>query len=205
MFVRTTYATGDPAKLDGAVRALTTEGREQLFGQPGFRGAGLFVDREVGKLMTGTWWDDEDALRASAERMGEVRARMLAGFAATVTVDVWEAAVATRPEAAGGGARFRMTRMDVAPSDADALVDAYENGALPRLRAMNGFLGGSLLLDRAGGRATVGAIYADQDSLAASRGHSAAVRGEATSRTRATVRSVEEFEVVMVESRPPSP
>ncbi|MGA5422857.1 hypothetical protein [Streptomyces lavendulocolor] len=204
MFVRTTYATGDPAALDGAVRALTTDGRAQLVAEPGFRGAGMFVDREVGKLMTGTWWDDEEALRASADRMSEVRARMLSGFAATTTVDTWEAAVATRPEAVGEDARFRLTRVEFAPADADALVDAYESGVLPALRAMHGFLGGSLLLDRAAGRGMVGAVYADRDSLAASRGPVAALRGAATSRARATVRSVEEFDVVLLEARPRS-
>lgn len=204
MFVRTSYATGDPAELDQAVRALTTEGRQQLAEEPGFRGAGLFVDREVGKLMTGTWWDDEEALRASADRMGELRARMLSGFAATMTVDNWEAAVASRPEAVGEAGRFRLTRLEFAPSDADTLVDAFENDVLPGLQAMNGFLGGSLLLDRPGGRGMVGAVYADQDSLAASRGPVAALRANATSKARTTVRSVEEFEVAMLETRPPA-
>ncbi|MEV3991946.1 antibiotic biosynthesis monooxygenase [Streptomyces sp. NPDC049837] len=204
MFVRTTYATGDPAKLDQAVRALTTDGREQLVKEPGFRGAGLFVDREVGKLLTGTWWEDEEALRASADRMGELRARVLAEFAATMTVDNWEAAVVSRPESVGEGARFRLTRFEFAPSDADLLVDAFENDVLPRLQGMKGFLGGSLLLDRPGGRGMVGAIYADRDSLAASRGPVAALRGQAATKARSTVRSVEEFDVVMVEARPPS-
>lgn len=204
MFVRTTYATGDPAKLDQAVRALTTDGREQLVKEPGFRGAGVFVDREVGKLLTGTWWEDEEALRASADRMGELRARMLSEFAATMTVDNWEAAVAARPESVGEDACFRLTRLQFAPSDAGLLVDAFENDVLPRLQAVRGFLGGSLLLDRPGGRATVGAVYADRESLTASRGPVAAVRGEASRKGRSTVQSVEEFQVVMLETRPPS-
>ncbi|MFF9869778.1 hypothetical protein ACF1G0_31015 [Streptomyces sp. NPDC013953] len=204
MFVRTTYATGDPATLDQAVQALTTEGRERLEEEAGFRGAGLFVDRELGKLMTGTWWADEEALRAGAERMAELRSRMLAPFATTVTVDNWEAAVASRPESAGEGACFRLVRMEFAPSDADLLVDAFRNGALPRLQAMQGFLGGSLLIDRAGGRGAVGALYADRDSLAASRAPVAALRGDATSKARATVRSLEEFEVAMLVVRRPS-
>ncbi|ORT59788.1 antibiotic biosynthesis monooxygenase [Streptomyces sp. CB03238] len=204
MFVRTTYATGDPAKLDQAVQALTGEGREQLAKEPGYRGAGLFVDREVGKLLTGTWWEDEEALRASADRMGELRARVLSGFAATMTVDNWEAAVVSRPESVGEGARFRLTRLEFAPTDADALIDTFENGVLPKLQTMRGFLGGTLFLDRAAGRGTVGAIYADRDSLAASRGPVAALRGEAASKARTTVRSVEEFEVVMIDVRPPS-
>ncbi|MFC8916762.1 hypothetical protein ACGF5F_04695 [Streptomyces sp. NPDC047821] len=204
MFVRTTYATGDPAKLDPAVRALTTDGKQQLFQEPGFRGAGLFVDREVGKLMTGTWWQDEEALRASADRMGELRARMLTDFASTVTVDTWEAAVASRPASVGEGARFRLVRLSFAPAEADTLAGTFENDVLPRLRDMRGFLGGSLLVDRTGGRGVVGALYADRDSLAASRGPVAALRGQATAKARATVQSVEEFEVVMVEAVAPS-
>ncbi|MFF8847154.1 antibiotic biosynthesis monooxygenase [Streptomyces sp. NPDC015127] len=204
MFVRTTYATGDPAKLDQAVQALTTEGRQRLVEEPGFRGAGLFVDRELGKLLTGTWWEDEEAMRASADRMGQVRARALSSFAATVTVDTWEAAVAARPESADEDARFRLTRLDFAPSDADSLIDAFENGVLPKLRTVPGFLGGSLLIDRAAGRAAVGAVYADRDSLAASRGPVAALRGEATSQAQATVQAVEEFQVAMLLGRPPS-
>ncbi|QGV79167.1 hypothetical protein [Streptomyces ficellus] len=205
MFVRTTYATGDPAKLDGAVRALTTEGREQLAAEPGYRGAGLFMDRETGKLMTGTWWEDEEALRGSADRMSEVRARMLSGFAATVTVDNWEAVVGARPEGPPGeDARFRLTRLEFAPADAGLLVDAFQNDALPRLRGLPGYLGGSLLIDRSGGRAMAGAIHADGDALAASRGPAAEVRGAATGKARATVRALEEFRVAMLETRPPS-
>ncbi|MEU0271479.1 antibiotic biosynthesis monooxygenase [Streptomyces sp. NPDC006307] len=204
MFVRTTYATGDPAKLDEAVRKMTTEGTQALEREPGFRGAGLFVDREVGKLLTGTWWEDEEALRASAERMGELRTRMLSPFATTLTVDNWEAAVATRPESVGEGARFRMVRMRFDPSRADDLIDAFENGALPKLREMPGFQGGALLIDRAAGEGQVGAIYADRESFVASRGPVAVLRGQAASKTGATVRSVEEFEAVMVVSRPPS-
>jgi hypothetical protein len=164
----------------------------------------LFVDRELGKLVTGTWWEDEAALRASADRMGKVRSQVLSSFATTVTVDNWEAPIAVRAESVPEGARFRLVRLDFAPSDADSLVDAFENGVLPRLRALPGFLAASLLVDRAAGRGTVGTIYADRDSLAASRSPVAVMRGEATSKARATVRSLEEFEVVMVESRPPS-
>ncbi|MFP1628948.1 hypothetical protein ACLB9X_28095 [Streptomyces sp. 5K101] len=204
MFVRTTYATGDPAALDGAVQALTTEGRQRLVAEPGFRGAGMFVDRALGKLLTGTWWEDEAALRASADRMAQVRAEVLASFATTVTVDNWKAAVAARAESVPEGARFRLTRLDFAPPDADSLADAFENDVLPRLRNLSGFLGGSLLIDRAAGRGAVGTVYADQDSIAASRGPVAAMRGEATRKARASLVSLEEFEVVMVESPPPS-
>jgi len=63
MFVRTLCATGDPAELDGAIEALSTEGRRLLSEQPGFRGFGLVVDRELGKLATATWWEARSPVR----------------------------------------------------------------------------------------------------------------------------------------------
>ena len=54
MYIRTMYVTGDPARIDEAVDGLTTEGQKMLSTQQGFRGLGLFVDREVGKLLIGT-------------------------------------------------------------------------------------------------------------------------------------------------------
>lgn len=67
MFVRTVYATGDPARIDMAIRALNSQGRELLEDRPGYRGSGIFVDRTLGKLLAGSWWETEDARRNSDE------------------------------------------------------------------------------------------------------------------------------------------
>ncbi|WP_274564612.1 hypothetical protein [Streptomyces spiramyceticus] len=198
MYVRTIYATGDPAELDGAVEALSTEGRRLLSEQPGYRGMGLFVDRELGKLVAGTWWEDEKAEQASDDRLRERRAELLAPFARTVAVDTWEAAVARRPAALGSGAWFRLLRLEFEPSDADLLVDTFEKTGLPKLETIRGFEGASLLIDRAKGRATVGALWTDHNTLAASRAAVAGIRGEATAKARVITRSLEEFEVVFV-------
>lgn len=44
MYVRTIYATGDPAKLDGAIDGLSTDGRKLPAEQPGCRGMGCSLD-----------------------------------------------------------------------------------------------------------------------------------------------------------------
>ncbi|MFD7324422.1 hypothetical protein ACFV9D_25570 [Streptomyces sp. NPDC059875] len=202
--MRTLYVTGDPAKLDSVVDAIAGEGRAMVSEQPGFRGFGLFVDRELGKLLTGTWWEDEKSRQDSDEQLRERRAALLAPFAQTVTVDNWEAAVARPPRSLGPGAWFRLVRMEFDPADAGLLVDFFRDTALPRLDAMRGFEGGSLLIDRAKGQASVGAVWSDRDALAAARGGVAAIRGEATAKTRVTTRSIEEFEVVFAGVNPPS-
>ncbi|MGW0313981.1 antibiotic biosynthesis monooxygenase [Streptomyces flavidovirens] len=204
MYVRTTYATGDPAKLDDVTEAISTEGRRLLAEQPGYRGMGLFVDRELGKLLVGSWWEDEESRQASDERLRERRAELIAPFAGTVATDNWEAAVASPPEGLEPGAWFRLTRLEFEPRDADLLVETFRNTVLPRLRDLPGFAGTSLLIDRAKGRATVGAFYTDRQALAASRSAAAAVRAEATSQARVITRSIEEFEVVLAQVTRPS-
>ncbi|MEV8534532.1 hypothetical protein [Streptomyces sp. NPDC051211] len=197
MYVRTLYATGDPAELGGVAEAIGSEGRRMLSEQPGYRGMGLFVDRELGKLLVGSWWEDERSRQASDESLRERRAELLAPFAQTVTIDNWEAAVARRADDIGPGAWFRLVRMEVAPSDVDLLVETFRDTALPKLQSMPGLEGTSLLIDRATGRAAVGSIYTDHNAIAASRGAVAAVRGQATAKARVTTRSLEEFEVAV--------
>ncbi|GAA1174094.1 heme-degrading monooxygenase HmoA [Kitasatospora gansuensis] len=202
MYVRSIYVTGDPAKVDGVAEALRTEGRELLSAQPGFRGMGLFVDRELGKLLVGSWWDDEASREASYENLGKRRVELMAPFAQTATVDNWEAAVARRAETLGPGAGFRLVRMDVEPSDIDPLVDTFRDTLLPKIQKIPGLAGISLLVDRDRGRAAVGTLYTDRDALVASRGAVAAVRGEAAAKARVTTRSLEEFEVVLATAVP---
>ena len=93
MFVRTVYVTGDPARIDAAVRALNSEGRSLLEERPGYRGAGVFVDRELGKLLAVSWWGSEEARRNSDQVMRERRGSMLEPFAGTITVENYEVAV----------------------------------------------------------------------------------------------------------------
>ncbi|MBT2489209.1 hypothetical protein J7E96_11885 [Streptomyces sp. ISL-96] len=204
MYVRTTYATGDPAKLDSVADALSTEAPRLLSERPGYRGMGLFVDRELGKLLVGSWWEDEESRRTSDEALRERRAELIAPFAHSVATDNWEAAVVSRPEALEPGAWFRLVRLEFEPPDADLLVETFRDTALPKLRGIPGFAGGSLLIDRAKGRATVGAFYTDRNALAASRSAVAAVRAEATAKARVITRSIEEFEVVLTQVIRPS-
>ncbi|CAM5270897.1 hypothetical protein SAVIM40S_05404 [Streptomyces avidinii] len=147
MYVRSIYATGDPAELDGVAEALRTDGRALLSAQRGFRGMGLFADRELGKLLVGSWWEDEASRQASYENLSKRRAEMMAPFAQTVTVDNWEAAVARRAEELGPDAGFRLVHMDVEPADIDLLVDTFRDTSLPKVQKVPGLAGISLLID----------------------------------------------------------
>jgi len=197
LYTRTVYATGDPADLDQTLDALRSEAVGLLSAQPGYLGYGLFADRQVGKLIMGSWWESEQARRNSDEKLRERRTQLLSPFAGTVTTDDWEAPAYVRPAktpSANGG--FRLVRFDFDGSQADRMIEAVRDVALPGLQKIDGFVSGALFINRTGGRGTLGAIFTD---LAGSRSPQAKLRAKSVPAAGVTIRSIEEFEVVLVD------
>ncbi|MFD8393257.1 hypothetical protein ACFV2N_29640 [Streptomyces sp. NPDC059680] len=201
MFVRTVYATGDPAQLGMAVGALNTRGHDLLEERPGYRGAGVFVDRDLGKLLTVSWWESAEARRNSDEVMSARRLELLQPFAGTVAVENYEAAVFHRVHRPVTGGGLRVTRLEFDPADADLATDTFHAGVLPRLEALPGFAGAALFLDRDRGRGMAGALFTDRVSLTASRAGQAAIRRESAAKAHVMVVALEEFEVLHADVR----
>ncbi|MFI9362136.1 antibiotic biosynthesis monooxygenase [Kitasatospora sp. NPDC053057] len=203
MFVRTVYLTGNPERVDQTLEGLSTEVVDLLSGQPGYRGFGLYADRAVGKITMGSWWESAEAERDSDAALHARREELLAPLAGTATTDVWEAVVTAPPGVAGPGAGFRLVRIDIDPAKVDAMAGAFRDRALPALEKMAGFVTAAMLVDRATGRAMVGAIFVDEATFAASRGPMAEARARGIAESGATLRSLEEFEVVLLDRRTP--
>lgn len=201
MFVRAIYTTGDPTKIDTAIRALNTEGRDLLEDRPGYRGGSVFVDRTLGKLLAASWWETEEARRNSDEVLRERRTAMLDPFLGTLAVENYEALVfhQVRQPPAGGG--LRVSRLEFDPRDTDLLADTFRASVLPRFETLPGLARASLLADRERGRGMVGVLFVDQASLAASRAGQAAARHEGAAKAHVTVTGLEEFEVVHTDVR----
>ncbi|KJS57180.1 hypothetical protein VM98_02795 [Streptomyces rubellomurinus subsp. indigoferus] len=204
MFVRTVYATGNPDRIEQTLDGLRTEALALLTGQPGYRGYGLFADRTLGKIAMGSWWESAEAERASDAALGERRRELLAPLAGTVTTDVWEAVATAPPGSAGPGAGFRLARTDLDPAKVDEAAARFRDQVIPTLEKSPGFVTGAMLAERSTGRLSVGSIYADQESFAASRGPQADARAQAVAALGATLRSLEEFDVVLLD-RPEHP
>ncbi|MFI6155416.1 hypothetical protein ACIBCA_22340 [Kitasatospora sp. NPDC051170] len=201
MFVRTVYATGNPDRIGPALDGLATEAVELLSGQPGYRGYGLYVDRALGKIAMGSWWESAQAERDSDSALRARRAELLAPLAGTVTTDVWEVVAAAPPGVAGPGAGFRLARVDVDPERVDEAAGVFRDQALPMLQKAPGFVTGAMLAHRAAGRLSTGLIFADRASFEASRGPNADARSKAVAAVGGALRSLEEFEVVLLDRR----
>ncbi|RKE18039.1 hypothetical protein [Streptomyces sp. TLI_171] len=198
MFVRTVYVTGDPALLEDTLDALRGESVKLLSAQPGYRGYGLFANRELGTLTMGSWWDTTDHEEASDTALAERRDTLLVPFASTVAVDRWEAVAAeTGPAVENGG--FRLVRFAYDPAKLDGLVRGFTEQGLPEVRKIDGFVGTAMLIDRHKKIGTVGAIFADRQAFEASRGPQAAIRSGVTKEAGSIVYGLEEFDVVLLD------
>lgn len=196
MYVRTTYATGDPAQIEAALEAVGREAPDLLRAQPGFQRFGLFADRDLGKIVIGSWWESASARSESDTKLRERRMQLLSPFATTVTTEEWEAVSYTEaPQIAPGGG-MRLGRVEFEPSDASMFVDSFVNTGRPKLEAISGLVGATLFMNAPAGRAVVGTLFRDRAALVASRGPQAAVRGNVAAKSRVSLMSMEEYEVV---------
>jgi heme-degrading monooxygenase HmoA len=60
---------------------------------PGEKGALLLVDRQTGKAVTVTLWEDEQAMRQSEERANELRSQVAGSQGKIMDVERYEVAV----------------------------------------------------------------------------------------------------------------
>ncbi|MDC0766513.1 hypothetical protein [Streptomyces sp. HD] len=169
--------------------------------RPGYRGASVFVDRTLGKLLAASWWETEQARRNSDEVLRERRAAMLDPFAGTLAVDNYEAVVFHQVQQPRSGGGLRLTRLEFDPRDTDLLADTFRGTVIPRIETLTGLVRASLLVDRERGRGMVGVMFVDQAALAASRSGQAAARHEGAAKAHVTVTGLEEFEVVHTDVR----
>jgi heme-degrading monooxygenase HmoA len=205
MYARSTYAIGDPARIEGSLEGLRTEAPKLLADSPGYRSFGLFADRELGKIAMASWWETASDRTNSDAHVRERRAELLTPFADSVSVVNTEiAAFAASPELESATA-FRLGRFMIDPSRIDELAKSFEEYGLLRMGDMSGFCGAAMFVDRENGRGAVGSLFADRAALAASRTLQSELRREAAQRTGMRMMCLEEFEVVLMESNPGVP
>jgi heme-degrading monooxygenase HmoA len=73
MHARLTRLEGSPERIDDAVRQTEDVWLPKLREIDGFRGVTTLADRGTGTIVAITYWESEDALRASDEKVTDVR------------------------------------------------------------------------------------------------------------------------------------
>jgi heme-degrading monooxygenase HmoA len=74
MHVRITTLQMQPDKIDDAIAGLEQNDIPMFKGLDGFKGFTLAVDRSSGKVVANSYWESEEAMKASEEAVKQARA-----------------------------------------------------------------------------------------------------------------------------------
>jgi hypothetical protein len=198
MYARTTTVRGDPRAVEDGVAFTRSDLWPTIQRMDGCIGMSMLADRDAGRCILTSAWAGEDAMRASADEIGELR-RQVAEVLRADAVDIaeWEIAVLHRSRPAGDAACVRCTWMDVPAGQVDGMVDAVRMSLLPRLEDLPGFCSISMLVDRVGSRGVAAVTYADRAAMERTREQGTALREELSRATGSTVTEVAEFDLAM--------
>ena len=204
MYARTTTVRGDPRAVDEGIAFARSDVWPRLEQMDGCVGMSMLADRDAGRCIVTAAWATEDAMRASADDVRDVR-RQLDEVLRADTVDIaeWEIAVLHRFRPPGETACVRAIWSDVPAGRVDRMVDTFRMSLLPRLDDLPGFCSVSLLVDRGSLRAVAAVTYEDRAAMERAREQGAALREEFSRAMGSTITEVAEFDLALAHLRVP--
>ncbi|MGY1640821.1 antibiotic biosynthesis monooxygenase [Geodermatophilus sp. SYSU D00703] len=206
MYARSTILMVFPASMDEAIAYMGDEVWPAMRDMDGCIGLSMMCDRESGKYIATSAWEDRQAMQASDQHVHPMREAMVERFGAGVgepEVREWEIAVLHREHQAPDGACCRITWLRTDPSRADELLDMYRARVMPRIQEMRGFCSLSMLVDRDSGRAVGTAVFASRAALEGSREQARMLREESVRVMGVDILDVAEMDLVFAHLRVP--
>ncbi|SNS43638.1 hypothetical protein SAMN04488107_2549 [Geodermatophilus saharensis] len=204
MHARSTSIRGNPAHLDAGIGYVRDEVLPASEQAEGCVGLSLLADREAGRCIVATAWQDERAMRATAAEDRTVQHRLLHALGGEhADVQEWEIAVLHRDRPAGDGAGAQVTWARIPNNHVDDLLDAYRHNLLPKLRELPGFCSVSMLVDRRAGRTVSVTSFENRDAAGLVRRHARSLREQFAQAMGAKIVDVAEMDLVLAHLRVP--
>jgi quinol monooxygenase YgiN len=203
MYARSTTIRGNPEKIDEGIAYVRDTVMPAVLQMDGCVGLSMLVDRESGRAITTTAWADAQAMRMSADKVLDIRARAAEIVGGEAEVNEWEIAVMHRMRDAGDGACARVIWSTGDRGQMDRLVDTFRMSMVPRVEELPGFCSVSLLVDREGGRTVTAVTYESRDAMDRAREQGMALRQDFSNQMGSEVTEVAAFDVVLAHLRVP--
>ena len=204
MYARTTTVRGDPTAMDEGIAHVRDVTWAELQHMSGCVGMSMLAERDAGRCIVTSAWATDEAMRASAEAVRDLRRGAAEALRADqVDVEEWEIAVLHRAHPAGDGACARVIWAETPGGNLDQVIDAYRMDLMPRLEDLPGFCSVSMMVDRITGRAATAVTYADRDAMMRSQDMASAMREDFSRAMGARITEVAEFDLVLAHLRVP--
>jgi hypothetical protein len=202
MRARTTTFAAQPSNIDAGISHIRDVVLPRLADMGGFVGLSLLVDRQSGRSITTTAWDNVETEIASAERIGVIRDQAAEAFGGPAVVEGWEIAGVHRDHESGEGACVRVTWLKFVPNQVEQSIAFYKTSVLPVMQNLEGFCSATLLINRSSGRAVSSGTFDNQDAMERNREPATKLRNQ-TRELGADVLDLGEFELAIAHLRVP--
>lgn len=200
-YVRLSFVTADPLRMDEAVRYLEDEGRGQVESSPGNLGMSFDVNAELGAAVVTSYWISADAMKANEHTIASVMEKIERRSGGTSSVERYELSSFTQAARPRTGSCVRLTRGELETADIDDSVANYEDAAVPWLLSTEGFCRAVMLVNRRTREAVNETVWLDRDALVASRSAEAGIRADIVAATTEGIRALEEYDLAFSSAR----
>ena len=203
MYARSTTIRGNPQSLDEGIAYVRDEVMPFVQEMDGCIGLSMLADRDTGRCIVTTAWADEQAIRASADRVRSSRDRAAESFGGRPEVQEWEIAVLHRVRPAEPGACTRVTWGQADGGRLDETLETVRMTLLPKVEELPGFCSISVLVERQSGRVATAVTYESRDALERSQQDASALRQQYADTMHMQITEVAEFELALAHLRVP--
>jgi quinol monooxygenase YgiN len=203
VYARSTTIQAQPSSIDAGIAHIRDEVMPALREIDGCVGVSLLVDRQSGRCIATSSWENEEAMNASAERVRPIRNQAAERLGGSANVEAWDIAVLHREHRTGDGACARATWVKMPPDQLDQGIEFYKKSVLPDLEALDGFCSASLLVDRASGRAVSCASFDSLEAMERNREQATALKDDKIGEVGAEELDDSEFELPVAHLRVP--
>lgn len=195
--MRVTTVQGDARGIDDVVGLVRERVAEVIATHEGSRGVSAFVDRENGRVVATTAWISEQARAASNQALAPLRAEAERLMSGSMHVSEWEIVVNETTVPPTPGCWMRSTALEGDEAQIREGIRHFQATVIPGLRAVPGFCGAMLMVDRGSGKALGSTMWDSRTSLDASRQLASGLRATVATSTGARITGVSEYEVVL--------
>jgi hypothetical protein len=175
-----------------------------LEGMDGHIGLSMLADRSSGRCITTSAWESEEAMRASASAVEDVRNRAVEifGDSGDPIIDEWEIAVLHREHEAGEGACVRVTWANVDPAQVDSGIEVFRS-SLPAFQQLDGLCSASLLVDKATGRGVSSMAFESAEVMERNQAEMDRLKSTVSEAAAALIFEERDFELAIAHLRVP--
>ena len=167
MHARSTTIHGDPGSVETGIAFVRDESMPALRRMDGCVGLSMLADRESGRCIVTTSWQDADAVRSSRDVVGPALERTAEALGGSADVQEWEIAAMHRVHEAHHGVCARVTWLRTSPDEVGKAVDAVRLSLMPKLDDLPGFCSLSVLVRPDDGTAVAAVAYDTGEDLRA--------------------------------------